>query len=95
MNKYYLNRLSIVPIRKEPSHKSEMINQILFGEIGTLTNKQENWIKVALEHDKYEGWVDEKQLINVNTIDNNYKIIKSPFLQKMIDEKMIFFTYGF
>ena len=53
--------LSVVPIRTEPSHKSEMATQLLFGELFEITEKAEEWVRVKLIYDKYEGWINSKQ----------------------------------
>lgn len=54
--------LAIVPMRKEPSDKSEMVNQALFGESCTIIDENEKWYLVELSHDNYQGWVDKKQV---------------------------------
>jgi hypothetical protein len=54
--------LGVIPMRKEPSDKSEMISQIIFGETATLLDQNEKWFMVRTNHDQYEGWVDKKQL---------------------------------
>ncbi|MCB0738379.1 MAG: C40 family peptidase [Bacteroidetes bacterium] len=47
-------------MRAEPSHKSEMVNEILFGEQFTVIEKINDWHKIRLNHDNYEGWVERK-----------------------------------
>jgi len=47
-----------VPLRSGPSHKSEMLSQILFGEKYTIRGKAGNWIKVTTLFDNYSGWID-------------------------------------
>jgi gamma-D-glutamyl-L-lysine dipeptidyl-peptidase len=54
--------LPVVPMRKEPSDKSEMVNQILFGETCSIIDKNEKWYLIELHHDHYQGWVDKKQI---------------------------------
>ena len=54
--------LSVVPMRKEPSDKSEMVNQVLFGETMDVLDSNEKWYMVKLHHDQYEGWIDKKQI---------------------------------
>jgi len=45
-------------MRAEPSHKSEMVNQVLFGELFRLLETYNNgWLKISLHHDDYEGWI--------------------------------------
>ena len=51
--------LSIIPVRKEPSHEAEMCTQLLFGELYTVLHKEDNWLKVKLSYDDYEGWISE------------------------------------
>ena len=53
--------LPVIPMRKTKSDKSEMINQILFGETFKILKKTTNWSHVELIHDKYQGWIDNKQ----------------------------------
>lgn len=53
--------LAIVPIRFEASHRSEMVSQLLFGEHFQILEKSKGWVKIKLQFDGYEGWIDEKQ----------------------------------
>lgn len=55
-------QLSAIPMRFEPSDRSEMVNQILFGESMDILDANEKWYMVRLHHDQYEGWVDKKQI---------------------------------
>tara|TARA_B100001540_G_scaffold63417_1_gene57009 strand:+ start:6269 stop:7033 length:765 start_codon:yes stop_codon:yes gene_type:complete len=58
---YGISELSVIPIRKEANDKSEMINQILFGEHFKIFKKDKKWSKISLSHDGYEGWICNKQ----------------------------------
>ncbi|TMM28742.1 NlpC/P60 family protein [Polaribacter aestuariivivens] len=57
--------LSIVPIRAEESDKSEMISQVLFGEHFKIIEKQKNWSKIRLAFDNFEGFIDNKQYLEI------------------------------
>jgi len=57
-----ISTLSIVPVRKEPSDRSEMVTQILFGETFEITETDRQWSKIRADYDKYTGWVDSKQV---------------------------------
>jgi cell wall-associated NlpC family hydrolase len=61
----YICPLSVAPLRKEPSDRSEMVSQVLFGETMHVLESNEKWHLVRLEHDGYEGWIDKKQVISV------------------------------
>jgi len=58
--------LSIVAIRSEPSEKSEMTSQLLFGEHFTIIEKQKYWSKIKVFFDGYEGYLDNKQFEEIS-----------------------------
>ncbi|MFM2208213.1 MAG: hypothetical protein RL213_2188 [Bacteroidota bacterium] len=55
--------LSVVPVRKEPSDRSELVTQLLFGDLVEITAQEGNWRQVLILEDRYTGWVDVKQLL--------------------------------
>ena len=58
--------LSIIPMRSEQSERSEMVSQILFGELYEVLEITEKWMFVRLVHDGYEGWIDRKMHLPVS-----------------------------
>ncbi len=55
--------LSVVPIRSGSSEKSEMVSQLLFGEmVEILEKKGKQWIKVRCLWDNYIGWINALQV---------------------------------
>lgn len=59
---YGISSLSIIPVRKEPSEKSEMVTQVLFGEHFKIREQMVGWSYVILDYDGYEGWIDSKMI---------------------------------
>lgn len=53
--------LAIVPVRSEPSDRSEIVTQLLFGEHIEILERQNQWARIKIQFDNYEGWVDSKQ----------------------------------
>lgn len=53
--------LSVVPLRKEPSGGSEMTSQLLFGEIYSVLEVTEEWLRIKTQYDEYEAWLSIKQ----------------------------------
>ncbi|MFW5821616.1 MAG: NlpC/P60 family protein [Bacteroidota bacterium] len=53
-----------IPLRLAASERSEMITQILFGEMFIIKEhqKESGFSYIINENDKYEGWVDEKTI---------------------------------
>jgi gamma-D-glutamyl-L-lysine dipeptidyl-peptidase len=54
--------VSIAPLRAQPSDRSELASQLLFGETVEITDKKDIWRHVVCAWDGYSGWVDHKQL---------------------------------
>lgn len=51
-----------VPLRSGPSHKSEMLSQVLFGEKYRIIDEVGHWYKVETLLDNYTGWIDINHL---------------------------------
>jgi hypothetical protein len=63
---YGICNLSIVPLRNEPADTSELVSQLLYGEVFKILEQRKNWSKIRLAFDSYEGWVDNNQYIEIN-----------------------------
>ena len=66
--------LSIVPVRIVDSDKSEMINQLIYGDIIEILEDKEKWVKIKSVFDDYIGWIDKKQYFKIDdniTLDLN------------------------
>ena len=68
--------LSVVPVRKEPADRSEMVNQLLFGEHFEVLERKKQWTRIRTTHDDYTGWIDTKQFTEIAPEDFN-KLNKS------------------
>lgn len=53
--------LAAVPMRREPSDRSEMVNQLLYGDSFDILDQQPKWSYIKCDYDGYEGWIDNKQ----------------------------------
>lgn len=58
--------LRIIPLRREPSEKSEMVSQLLFGEAYEIAEKTVEWLRVITELDAYTGWIDKRMFTPVS-----------------------------
>lgn len=61
-------KLSIVPVRISSSDKSEMVTQLLYGDIISIIEEKDNWTKIKSLFDNYVGWIDSKQYEKINEI---------------------------
>ncbi|MFK7908543.1 MAG: NlpC/P60 family protein [Chitinophagales bacterium] len=57
--------LALIPMRAEASDKSEMVNQLLFGETFEVLKQDRQWVQIQTTFDQYKGWIDEKQFLNL------------------------------
>ena len=64
---------SVVAVRKIDSSKSEMVNQLLFGETFKIMKNKEKWSFISSSLDNYSGWIEK---INIKEISNeDFKLI--------------------
>jgi hypothetical protein len=83
--------LTQIPVRKEPSHKSEMTSQLLFGELFDIMDERNDFINIRIQWDHYEGWIDSTQATRLNEkefqlLSSSTKgIIAEPFVYITID----------
>ncbi|MCO4294180.1 C40 family peptidase [Solitalea sp. MAHUQ-68] len=77
--------LSVIPVRAEASDKSEIVSQLLFGETVEVLEQRDNWTRVKVLYDDYEGWISTKQFFGLdkeelNEINNRQSFVcTSPF----------------
>ncbi len=66
MNLFGFCNLSIVPCRREPSDKSEMTTQLLFGEHFEILEEHKSWVYISSAIDGYKSWIDRKQYLSIS-----------------------------
>lgn len=85
MKKFGICHLSVAPLRLEPSDRSEIISQILFGEAFEIIEEQVKWTKIRCLWDDYEAFIDVKQykLVDERTANHTLKskLLLSPVSQ--------------
>lgn len=91
---YGICPLSIIPLRLEPSHRSEQVSQLLFGETFTVIEHQHDWLKIRLSFDDYEGWIQRSQgyelsLVEYNELQKTRTYISYDLVQILINHQSI------
>lgn len=77
---YGLCNLNIIPLRLEDSDCSEMVSQVLYGDLFEILEITEKWCKVRLVDDQYEGWIDNKQCKKISLSEFDELSRKTPKL---------------
>lgn len=60
MPKYFTNTFSIVNLYKEPSVRSEILTQMIYGDSFSITKKNIKWSKIRVKEDNYTGFIKNK-----------------------------------
>lgn len=63
IEKFGIIQVAHAPIRSMDSDTSEIVTQLLFGEGLSIIEQKNQWLRIQCYHDKYEGWMDEKQVL--------------------------------
>ncbi len=58
---YGICLISLAPMRILPDDRSEMVTQVLFGELMQVLEQKEKWLLVELNNDGYQGWISAGQ----------------------------------
>lgn len=89
--------LSVVPMRAEPSEKSEMVSQLLFGEYFIIIETKDKWWHICSGIDGYQGWVSKNmvsELADDFPVANAPNVICSPYAICAIAGKRIHLPGG-
>ncbi len=71
--------LSVVPVRKEPAHQAEMVNQLLFGDHYEVLESEREWYHIRTLHDGYSGWINELQHTESGPFDKDRERVSAHF----------------
>ncbi len=90
--KYGICNLSVIPVRLEDSHVSEQINQLLFGEYFRIIESLNDWVKIENSFDKYVGWIDSKQFLEIteeefNSLESSTHYLANDYIDLIFDDK--------
>ncbi|GMN11872.1 C40 family peptidase [Croceitalea sp. MTPC9] len=58
---YGICHLSIVPVRVSPDDTSEMLTQLLYGDLFKVKDTRKYWVRIEIIFDGQEGWISKKQ----------------------------------
>ena len=53
---------TLLPLRKGPDHRSEMVDQLIFGEVFRIVDSIGDWVKVETGKFLYPGWIESTSL---------------------------------
>jgi cell wall-associated NlpC family hydrolase len=93
--------LGMIPLRRKPSEKSEMVSQLLFGEGYEITEETSAWYNILTQFDHYAGWIDKKLFSPVsdeyfkNLEQGSYSVLSIPVARiEAPDGSALYITAG-
>ncbi|GAA4176783.1 MULTISPECIES: C40 family peptidase [Sphingobacterium] len=78
--KYGICTLALVPLRSEQAHRSEMVSQVLFGELFEIMEVETDWTAIRMLETNYEGWIQNGQFIVVDPEEIEHYFAGTPSL---------------
>ena len=96
--KKYQKARVIVPaasVRKRPSHRQEMSNQLLYGEdLTVLALKTNGWVKIQSNYDNYIGWVTSSMIEIGSNKKQSLQFVKDLVKTFSIDGNLLLLSMG-
>lgn len=92
--------VALIPCRAESSDRSELVNQLLFGETYQVLEETEKWLQIETTTDKYVGWIDRKLHTPLdkaeldNFLQNEKSCITEPIFQFNADSASTIVGFG-
>ena len=90
-----------LPLRAGMSHRSEMVSQVLFGEVFEIVARHSDWTKIRLLHDNYSGWIETVTVspylgegLDASYVKNRYVVCDSPTMLIKNERNQIFIPKG-
>ena len=78
---------SVVAVRSKNNSKSEMINQMFFGETFTVKENNLKWVKITSFLDNYDGWIEKNSIFLIS--ENDYKSLNSKIVINSTESNLI------
>ncbi len=101
MEMYGLCLLGMIPVRREPAHSGELVNQLVFGDVFAVLEEKDEWVKIAGIFDGSEGYITQNSFDNIEQADyeklenEKYWILCDPLVKiKNINTSEVFYIPG-
>ena len=78
---------SVVAVRSKNNSKSEMINQMFFGETFTVKENNLKWLKITSFLDNYDGWIEKNSIFLIS--ENDYESLNSNIVINKSESNLI------
>ena len=81
------SNISVLAMRKEPNHRSEMVSQIIYGDGVILQEVKREWSLIKTSHDDYSGWIESKHFQQFENVSKPEAILCTSLVQAKLKNK--------
>ncbi|MCT4010805.1 C40 family peptidase [Elizabethkingia anophelis] len=96
MNKGICN-VSVAPVRADKTDKAEIVTEMLYGESADILEVINNWTRIKMHYDGYEGWFDTKQITLVTDdflAKRKTHLVTEPFQSRVMESGKMLLSMG-
>jgi hypothetical protein len=89
-------RVPVSPMRAASTHRSEMVSQLLFGELVDILELTDEWTRIRSVADGYEGWCQPAHFIQLEqSLSQTTPAYASDWINPvMVDEEIMWVPFG-
>ena len=88
------SNISVLAMRKEPNHRSEMVSQIIYGDGVILQDVKREWSLIKTSHDDYSGWIESKHFQQFENVSKPEAILCTSLVQAKLKNKTVYLAFG-
>ncbi len=88
--KYFSNNFPVLNVHIKPSIKSEIVTQMIFGDVFSISKKHKKWLKIKIKDDGYKGYIKNKNFSKFQKPTHKINILKSNIYKSSNKNKKIF-----
>ncbi len=89
--------VSVAPVRADKTDKAEIVTEMLYGESADILEVINNWTKIKMHYDGYEGWIDTKQITLVTDdflTKRKTHLVTEPFQSRVMESGKMLLSMG-
>lgn len=101
MELFGLCLVGMIPVRREPAHASELVTQLIFGDLFAVLEEKGDWVRIAGIYDGYEGYITQSSFEpfgkdEYSILENaRYWIVCDPLIKiKNVNTSEVFYIPG-
>lgn len=89
--------VSVAPVRADKTDKAEIVTEMLYGESADILEVINNWTRIKMHYDGYEGWIDTKQITLVTDdflAKRKTHLVTEPFQSRVMESGKMLLSMG-